>query len=428
MTTLKVNYKTVILIFFLPLFYGWLRYVPGLSWTFDLTLILLLISFIFLYKGIKYKIFKSIKNYIFFILLFSIPVISALMAHITYGQPIIYGLATYRFLILLVFVLILINLMNNNYLSIHNIQSSFNFLAWFSLLSFSLIYIFVDPNELDSLKFGNLVIDGGGYKNSFNLPKIFIVYGIFYYLCKTYDHKTRSASNAFSFILFTFFLLSTSFSRVLFLTVALSVTFLILSFNKTNFLGKLKSIIKIFPILGVVLLLLIFISPDYFTTLFFKYRDAFLSITGATEVDDWSANARIAQFLIVFPLILDNLFLGSGALSDRWMGGYEGVYGYLHPSDLGLIGIVFQIGIFGLFLLIFQYFYAFSTIRKFLRIRENIDHKGFYMSVSALLINTCLSSITTGFILYNPESIFLYIFVLKFGILSFQKKYISDNA
>lgn len=422
------NYKTMILIMFLPLFYGWFRYIPGLSWIFDLTLIILLISFVLLYRGIKYKIFKGIKNYIFFIFLFLIPILSSFMAYMTYGQPIIYGLATYRFLILLVFVLVLINLLINGFITIYHIESSFNFLAWLSLILFSTIYIFVNPNELDPMKFGNLIIDGGGYKNTFNLPKLFIIYGIFYYFCKTFNRKTSSLSNALSFMLFILFLLLTSFSRVLFLTVAISITFLILSFNKTNFLGKLKTVFKFVPIIGIVLTSLIIINPEYFSTLISRYSDAFLSIAGASEVEDWSANARIGQFLIVFPLILDNLIFGSGALSDRWMGGYEGVYGYLHPSDLGLVGIVFQIGVFGLFLLMFLYLYAFSTIRKFLRISENIDYKEFYMTILAMLINTCLSSITTGFILYNPESIFLLIVILRFGILSFQKKFISDNA
>ncbi|MBH21715.1 MAG: hypothetical protein CML98_08105 [Rhodobiaceae bacterium] len=414
---LLINYKSLFLILFLPLFYGWFRYLPGLTFVFELTLVGILFSFLFFFRGLKHKIFKNVQSYIFFFLIF-IPILGSASAFFTYSQPIFYGLVSYRNLILLLFVLMLIKQLIKGSFTIKHLQSSFLFLAWISLFVFGFIYTFINPNDLDANNFGNLVIDGGGYYNQFNLPKGFILYGIFFYLCMIINNKTRSPFNIISLILFLSFILLTSFSRMLFLSMFISIVFVILNINSVKIVGKLRNFIKFIPILILILVVLLYFNPDYFSIFFSKYSDAFLAITGSNEVQDWSANARIDQSLIVFPLIQDNLLFGTGALSNQWMGGYKEVYGYLHPSDLGLIGILFQIGIFGLLFLLIQYYFAFSAIRKFLKVNEETLYKEFYMSIIAMLLMTCISSITTGSILYQPESIFFLIFIIKFGILS----------
>lgn len=351
-----------------------------------------------------------------------VPILGSLSAFHFYNQPIFYGLASNRYLILLLFNLVLIQLLIKGRLDITHLQSSFVFLAWFSVFLFSFINFYVDPNELDVEKFGNYVFDGGGTNNKLNLPKGFIVFGLFYYFCKSINPLQRSGFNTIAFIFFLTYLFSTSISRVLFMSIFLGLIFLIINFDRKNTYKKLQNLMKFFLVIIFLSFAIIIFNPEYFSVFFSKYFDAFRAIGGADEVDDWSANARIQQLLIVTPIILENIFFGAGTLSNQWMGGYEEVFGYLHPSDLGLIGIIFQIGIVGLSFLLIQYYIAFSVIKNFLKVTDKIKFKEFYMTMMSILILNCLSSITTGAILYGPETILIAIFVLKYGILMHTKE------
>lgn len=421
MTRLIISYKTILLILFLPIFYGWLRYIPNLSWVFNLTLVFIIFLFLSFYRGSRHKIFNNLNLYIF-LMMTVVPILGSLSAFHFYNQPIFYGLASNRYLILLLFNLVLIQLLIKGRLDITHLQSSFVFLAWFSVFLFSFINFYVDPNELDVEKFGNYVFDGGGTNNKLNLPKGFIVFGLFYYFCKSINPLQRSGFNTIAFIFFLTYLFSTSISRVLFMSIFLGLIFLIINFDRKNTYKKLQNLMKFFLVIIFLSIAIIIFNPEYFSVFFSKYIDAFRAIGGADEVDDWSANARIQQLLIVAPIILENIFFGAGTLSNQWMGGYEEVFGYLHPSDLGLIGIIFQIGIVGLSFLLIQYYIAFSVIKNFLKVTDKIKFKEFYMTMMTVLILNCLSSITTGAILYGPETILLAIFVLKYGILMHTKE------
>lgn len=422
MTRLIIRYKTILLILFLPLFYGWFRYVPNLMWVFNLILVFIIFLFLIFYRGLRHKTFNNLNLYIFFMIT-AVPILSSASAFYFYDQPIYYGIASYRYLILLLFTLIIIQQLIKGRLDIRHLQSSFVFLAWFSFFLFSFINFYFDPNELDADKFGNYVTDGGGTSNKFSLPKGFVIFGLFYYFCKSINPLQRSRFNTISFIVLLTYLLLTSVSRVLFLSIFFVLIFLIINFDSKNTYKKLLNFIKFFSAITIVSIVIVISNPDYFLIFLSKYIDSFLAISGAGEVDDWSANARIQQFLIVAPLIPENILFGTGALSNQWMGGYEEIFGYLHPTDLGLIGILFQVGIVGLSFLMIQYYLAFIVIKNFLKVSDKIEFKEFYMTIMAILIMNCLSSITTGAILYAPETIFLSILILKYSILS-HKNYI----
>ncbi len=415
MIRLTVNFKVLLLVLFFPLFYGWFRYVPSLTWTFNIILFFIIFLFIFFYRGISFKTFNNLKNYVFFMLIF-IPILGSISAFYTYGQPIFYGLASYRYLILLLFVLILTQQLIKGRFKIKHLESGFIFLAWFSLFIFSFLALFFNPNNLIADDFGNWVILGPN-GNNFNFPKGFIIFGLLYYFCMSINPHQRSKLNTISFIIFLTYLLLGSISRMLFLSLFIAIVFLTLNFNRVNLAMKFRNIIRFCALLIFVFTIIAIIDPGYFLAFFLKYSDAFLAITGVSEVEDWSANSRIQQFLIVLPLISENIMFGTGALSNQWMGGYEGVYGYLHPSDLGLIGILFQVGLVGVSFLLIQYFFAFSVIRKFLRVGEKTEFREFYMTMIATLITNCIASVTTGSILYGPETILFLIFILKFATL-----------
>ena len=78
----------------------------------------------------------------------TVPILSSASAFYFYDQPIYYGIASYRYLILLLFTLILIQQLIKGRLDISHLQSSFVFLAWFSFFLFSFINFYFDPNEL----------------------------------------------------------------------------------------------------------------------------------------------------------------------------------------------------------------------------------------------------------------------------------------
>jgi len=73
--------------------------------------------------------------------------------------------------------------------------------------------------------------------------------------------------------------------------------------------------------------------------------------------------ARIDEIRIVMPYLIENWLMGSGSISVQWNGGWDGVVGALRPTDIGIIGNIFVVGLVGTAALYVQFAFALRYIR-----------------------------------------------------------------
>jgi len=121
--------------------------------------------------------------------------------------------------------------------------------------------------------------------------------------------------------------------------------------------------------------------------------------------NDMSSNFRLIQFYDVIPFIRDNIFTGIGFLND-----YSIYFDYLHPSDIGIIGIVFNFGLIGLFI----FSYQLIVLRKIIRLKY-FNHNNSFLNGSIItLLHICIGSLFTGFFVFNITVTFIIFSVAIF--------------
>jgi hypothetical protein len=100
-------------------------------------------------------------------------------------------------------------------------------------------------------------------------------------------------------------------------------------------------------------------------------------------------------------------------LSNYWNGGLAQKFGYLHPSDLGLIGVVFNFGIFGLALFARQYLLYWRLINNIkIRLIDNSSAPFFYAALANLTLLITGSLVNGIFVLAPEHVIFFFVIVV----------------
>ena len=154
-------------------------------------------------------------------------------------------------------------------------------------------------------------------------------------------------------------------SRILILASMLSVFYYYYSFYPIK-----KSFMKMIPFISYTILLFIIIqaiNPEYFRNISFLISDTIFSINNNSSTD-LSYGIRIFGILTVYSFFLSSpisFYLGVGSISTQFEGGFNNIFGYLYPADLGIIGGIFLYGIFNVFILTgIQIYQSFNAIKK----------------------------------------------------------------
>jgi len=375
----------------------------------ELWFVLCFIFLVIMYPIIKIKaglIFNKIELYILFLVVI-IPIMAALPAFKEFGQPIIYGILSQRGVAVFGGVLLLFTCLHYQIVKLHELEQIMLFIAWGTFVLYALMKLFLDPNKFISYGNGFVSINDGSYL--FKLQNYFIMFGLFYYTFRGFRKKIKK-DYLIATILFVF-MLGDNGGRGM--TLAFIVTFLFYVFRWGGF-AKFAKIIPKFSLIVILLLLLFyFVNPEQTISRIQKFTDAFtLALTG-TEGEDSSANARLFQILVAVPYIVKHPFVGSGNISQQWQEGFEGVLGaYFHPSDIGLIGIVFLYGTIGFLFYSWQLKYAIVAANQC----KNNNNNSFLDATKGILMYLFLYSVQTGIYVHYAEVTLSFIVILIFII------------
>lgn len=407
--TLRRAY-VVMLVIALPLFFSVFRYIPLLKWSLELGIVVAIGVAVFsnMSTGDSRRREPKRSPFNVYILLttFALPALGALGANVVFAQPFVYGLAAQRGCLLALFAYGIGNLVASGRIRIPELERALIILAWINLAICAPVLILLDPNNYSDL--GSLVSDGGGVFNEFHLPMPFIIFGLMYYISK-WMLSDRIYYGMFA-IPFIVFIVSGNNGRILNISIAIGLM-------AVAWIGsphkRVKNIVSAVMFALVAMLAVSFLNPDKIGVMIEKYNDAFAAVTGAQSVDDISANARIIQTNIVWPYIDDSPIIGAGVLSNEWNGGYQQMFGYFHPSDLGIIGLMFTYGIVGILFFWFQYalFVRITPLVNFMskKVLGNVFLLAIYANLLVMIIASLISGI---FVLVPEQSLFFFAIII----------------
>lgn len=369
-----------------------------------LGVILLFLLFYISSNIVKKKPFNRTVLY-FLLLIVFMPLYSAFRSHVEFGQPYFYGLASQRGWLLLGVGVWFYYMLATKKIAMPTVESSFLLLAWGSLILFSIFVLTFDPSQLTGEE--NLVHMTTDRGLRFKFQTFFITFGSLYYFIK-YSEKKRLLDLLIllAFLTYVVFVIQGRTYMIF-----LAMIFLLYYYNNYSLSKFMMNIIKTIVLLFVVILLIQAIIPEYLENMGDLFWQMF-SVLAGEKSNDSSANARIWESLIVTNYFDEHplsIWFGTGRVSHQWNEGYESIFGYFYPEDIGVLGGLFLYGVFGMvLLLIIPLILELKEIKK-AKVTKDI----FIVAIKYMLILSILHSVQGG--LYFGASVWIVLFFILYA-------------
>lgn len=400
--------RTGTLCLFLLLSFSTVKYLPGMLAVQDVFTALVFLFLVLIYPCLilARKRIGRLESY-GLLLLAVIPVVSAYMADVQFGQPYWYGFLAQRELVLIGCSLIFIQLYRRRVVSLEDVERALLWLAWLSLIGAALANLLLDAKQIgDQAGFSTAGTDGDSAK--LLLDTTFIIYGFFHYAFIGFGASGTERYKAYFSLLFLAYLVFISAGRSALIAVLASYLFFSIKWRAPQtavvYLSKMTAAIIV---AGVFLY---FFPSEDLLRLGGKFGDAIQVVMSGQEGNDVSANARILEAGIAKPYVEKNWFLGNGFISNQWHGGFSGVVGYFHPSDIGLLGVIYEYGVLGLALFSAQLYFIWKYARH-LPVKTAQSQR-LANTIKCFLLYFLLNSITTGRYVFLVEQSFFCIALL----------------
>jgi len=322
---------------------------------------------------------------------FMIPLYSAIMAFLYWGQPIVFGISTQKFWFIGLSCIMVFYFLKAEYLSIKDIHVLLLSLGWICLfIYFSSELVFNARNfRGTNYVYCNLAKGGCGFRFSM----IFISYATCFYLLKSI--KEEKMIYLIPVLLFFSYLFFYNQKRsTIIITGLLGVLMLLV--NRNWKLTIRYSLYFTFLSITTIILLLVF-NPQKISIITTQYGNLFDVIQGE-ETNESSADSRLREMVFIYKVINEKpstVIFGNGKWSDNWSNS-PAIANKFYPSDLGIIGSVFVYGIVGVLLVHLQFVFVIIMIRRKKYLLQNI----IYLNFLWFLLYYYMAAILTGGIFF----------------------------
>jgi len=417
----NINKKTIALIsiFFLLTFSSF-KYVPGLFFTAEIWILynILFIALIFIPEKIRDNfLFNRLEIYILFLIVY-VPLTSAIQSSSEFGQPLIFGLLAQRGIFVTGSSLILLHFYRKGYFVIRDIEYSLVFLAWLNLIACSLGLLFLDPEQFSDVPtFVTQETDIAKFKFSTE----FIVFGFFYYAFSGFWLKSKTKS--FLSLFFLSFYIFGSGTRTI--IISLFITYLLLVIKWSSMRKVFTRVTTVMLTLSTYVFIFYLIDSDKFNHLIEKFIAAFQVVFTGQLGDDSSANARILEGYLALPFVIKNWFLGNGLVSNQWNGGFNSIFDYFYPVDIGLLGMIFIYGVLGAIIFCYQFKLAINYI--YLLPNYGDENSNLISALKGVLLSCVISSVASGQFINYIEQDLILISILYCATFDIIKRKIKCN-
>lgn len=184
------------------------------------------------------------------------------------------------------------------------------------------------------------------------------------------------------------------------------------------------SYMAVLVVASVVILYLL--VPSYIEGMYFMFVQMFSALSGDITDDPFS-NARVltaTQIVDYFSSRPETMLFGVGNLSHQYNRGFESVFGYFYPVDVGILGGVFVYGIIGfLFIFVIPVLYLIKAfVDKDSNNNRDSDESQFHLSLKYMLIFASVH-IAGGNFYFN----IMYYIIPLFLLHAYQKKMVKNS-
>lgn len=382
------------------------KYFPGMSSFSTVWLAILAISLLLVYlpyKSIRYNYFDSFELYIIAMILV-VPIYVGMMAAIRFGQPVVYGVLSQRWILDAAVALFVCVGLQGGRLSLRDIERTLLICAWVLLALYMTIYLVMDPAKFASYE--GFVGGGGVHEYEFKFDNTLIVFAFLYYSFKGYRSKSFHRYAAAAVFLAYLILVVGGRSQIL-AALGASAFFVVRWGSSARRLTFVPKAIVSAIALG---LLLFAVAPNYMEGLTSRINSAVSVVISGQLGDDVSANARVIESAIAAPYVKRHWLAGNGSISHQWHGGYgEVLGGYFYPSDIGILGTLFVYGLLGLMAFMLPLGWAFSASR---RMRKLGIHTPLADALFGFLLYGVVRSLVTGELVWSAATYWTFIIIL----------------
>lgn len=363
----------------------------------------------------NYRI-NHLEVYLFILML--LPIIPAIGAYQRFGQPLIYGLGSFRDYYLMFGCLVIYNLLRSNKVTIEMVEQAFVRLAWVQLFFCYFMTFFTNPAKYqDTGLAGANEMKGGEVYYRFNMAMFF--FGSVYYTVKSfYQRKYFYLVYAGLFLAYILFLRQdrTTIIAALAAIGLFAVTGL---GYRAQVLTFVRFFIPVLLLSGIMALAF----PQVVSKYSVMFGDAFATVTG-TKAEQASESVRLAELKIALEGIRDKPIFGNGKVSNKWIdGGYNAFYKFFYASDVGIFGQVYMYGFIGAFILYAQFLFGLFFAWRIKYIRMNV----FLVTMKCVLFAHALDSLSNGYLtIYSAQTMtavmLIYYFYQKDRVVAAERR------
>jgi len=346
-------------------------------------------------------LFSRYEIFLCFMLIF--PFWSAAASYLEWGQPFFYGIATQRSFFLFITGFYLLYALKKGIVDLDVIKKSFLVVSWGSFIGFLVASQVINPAnyiETDFVGYNELK---GGY--IFKFVVTFITLGSLYYFISFFK-KGRFLYLLLGLTLFGYLVYVRQDRSIILTTVAtIGLYFINHELHRKFF----KGIFSFLVLTCVVTAILLSTGTDTIQVYFKKYDNIIKTLEGSQTTES-STNMRRIETIKVMPYIKKNPIIGSGELSLKWKNGFARIFGYMYPTDIGIVGELFLYGILGVLLLNSQFLLGWYYAAK----AQNFNEDIFFLTCKFTLFTFFIDSLTAGQTVYYSANSIIIITILYF--------------
>ena len=328
-----------------------------------------------------------------------LPLYSGWRAAAVFGQPLLYGVLAERNMLMGLYGLAAAYVLKRGHLRLGDVEWAMVRLCWLSVAAFYLVTMARAAGwqpapilEGSEVRFG---------KDNFNI--VVLAFGACYYFVSVL--RRAGGGWALLLLLVTIVLVRESRSD----TAALGVGFAAYLASGATWRQRRRALWLLVGG-GVAAAVVIGAVPGVagrVGALVGLFGAAGAAVAGESS-GDVSASVRLVEFAQAWPQIVEHLALGNGKVSAQWMGGFERLFGYFHPSDIGIFGVVFLYGLVGMALFGTQIVFAYRASRRL----ENRQASVFIVSLKVFLLYLYVLSLMTGVVIIVSVAMTLVVLAL----------------
>ena len=384
------------------------QFFPGMAYVEESWFVLCFLALVSVYpiwktaRGLRFSTFEL---YVLALTVIDV-VLPAWSAKREFGQPLIYGILTQRGAALLVVPLLFLNAVRSRRISPRDIEVALLACAWGTFFVFLAMRLFLNPANFTSYGVGFAqYINGKAVFSLGLLDGCFFLFGIVYYALMGF--RTRRVKYYLAAAIFFTGMYTETSGRGSIMSLTLALLYFLYRWRPLK--QFLFTGVKFAALVTIVLTIVYVANPAYLSTRIAGFGDAFaVTFTGA-EVNDPSANGRLFETLAALPLIQKHPLLGNGAISRQWEGGTRTAMGVnFFAGDIGIIGVLFTVGVLGF--LVFGYQFLFALRAK--RMLPDSSPSSLSDATAGFVLFLAIDSLMTGLCMSDSEVTLFFIALL----------------